>query len=100
VGDFLTLVEKFGSARFQEGCATEYNAPRETMREHYATVDRTLRAVEDRWAQMERAASEARTLIDRAIGDTDPRDPDNPLLRACQILSAALDTEPSPKESP
>jgi hypothetical protein len=40
------------------------------------------------------AMREARSLIDRHMGDTDPQDPDHPLLRACQVLSAALGDAP------
>lgn len=32
--------------------------------------------------------------IDRAFGDTDPRGPNHPLLKACEILSIALEPHP------
>lgn len=44
-------------------------------------------------AEIERlkgAASRALSLIDQAIGDTDPSDPDNQLLLAAQALASAL----------
>lgn len=57
-------------------------------------------AAQARENEMLRAALErARTLIDRAMGDTDPLDEDDPLLVACQAISAALATrapEPQP----
>jgi hypothetical protein len=37
---------------------------------------------------------EVRSLMDRHMGDTDPQDPDHPLLRACQMLSHALGDAP------
>lgn len=42
------------------------------------------------------ALETARSLIDRHMGDTDPQDPDHPLLRACQAISAAIASAKEP----
>lgn len=39
---------------------------------------------------LEAAIRTAHSLIDKAMGDTDPADPDDPLLNAAQVLFAAL----------
>ena len=44
-------------------------------------------------APLRQAATDARRLLDEALGDTDPADPDHPIPRACQVLSAALDDD-------
>jgi hypothetical protein len=49
-----------------------------------------LPALLDEIDRLRRAIRKAHTLIDKAMGDTDPIDPDDPLLRAAQALSFAL----------
>lgn len=46
---------------------------------------------DDKIAIYEKAIRKAVSLIDVAMGDTDPPDEDDPLLVACQTLVGALD---------
>lgn len=41
--------------------------------------------------QMEQALEKGRSALDRLMGDTDPNDPEDPSLVACQAMSAALE---------
>jgi hypothetical protein len=45
-----------------------------------------------RCRKLERALRRAHSLIDNAMGDTDPTDPDDPLLKAAQTIMKALKT--------
>jgi hypothetical protein len=49
------------------------------------SADEWIAAVEIE--RLQEAAALALGLIDKALGDTDPQDENNPLLRACQTLS-------------
>lgn len=64
-------------------------------REQWLTMQSEMRprisAMEAEINRLQTAIKNAHSLIDSAMGDTDPQDLDHPLLRACQTLRAALD---------
>ncbi len=49
-----------------------------------------LREQADEIKRLRRVMAEAHGLLDLHMGDTDPQDPDHPLLRAAQLLAEAL----------
>jgi hypothetical protein len=57
-----------------------------------------LGQVESRVESLTETARKAMSLIDQYLGDTDPPDPDHPLVQACAALAAIVSGEVSKRE--
>ena len=78
-------------ARAAQTYIPELRAEIERLRQDRGDCQMVMDGQQAEIEMLRSAVQNARSLIDRAMGDTDPQDENNPLLLACQALSKALE---------